>query len=155
MSNKWTHSFQTNVALQLLSENCAILDMKKVASITFGHFLTELWTFFKEWVNFGLFVRLAFRPADALLTLLYCAILGKSYSLLQYRCSYQFFVHCSLYCAVVESTKSTKHTTSYWDARTPARNWRLSQSQLRKIWEEWMKEWKKERQSLGLFTIRC
>ena len=34
-----------------------------------------------------------------------------------------------------------KHATSYWDARTPARNWCLSQSQLGKIWEEWMKEW--------------
>ena len=38
-----------------------------------------------------------------------------------------------------------KHATSYWDARTPARNWRLSQSQLGKIWEEWKKERMKER----------
>ena len=51
---------------------------------------------------------LAFRRADARLTLLYYAILGKSYSLLQCRCSCQFFVHSSLYCAVVESWKSTK-----------------------------------------------
>ena len=40
-----------------------------------------------------------------------------------------------------------KHATSYWDARTPARNWRLSQSQLGKIWEEWMKERRKDRVS--------
>ena len=42
---------------------------------------------------------------DARLTLLYCAISGKSYSLLQCRCSCQFFVHSSIYCAVVESSR--------------------------------------------------
>ena len=54
------------------------------------------------------FRTLAFRHADTRLTLLYWAILGKSYSLLQCRCSCQFFVHSSLYCVVVESWKSTK-----------------------------------------------
>ena len=83
---------------------------------------------------------LAFRRADARLTLLYYAILGKSYSLLKCQCSCQFFVHSSLYCAEVKAERVQKHATSYWDARTPARNWRLSQSQLGKIWEEWKKD---------------
>ena len=47
------------------------------------------------------------------------------------------FVYSSLYCAVKPCGRKLngvrKHAASYWDARTPARNWRLSQSQLRKI----------------------
>ena len=52
--------------------------------------------------NVTILLLLAFWRADARLTLLYCAILGKSYSLLQCRCSCQFCVHSSLYCAVLE-----------------------------------------------------
>ena len=51
-----------------------------------------------------------------------------------------------------------KHATSYWDARTPARNLRLSQSQLGKIWEEWKndrkKEWKNDTHSGFLILDR-
>ena len=66
----------------------------------FGSSKKESWKALETWKHFKV---LAFRRADARLTLSYCAILGKSYSLLQCPCSCHFL--CVLYCAVLESWK--------------------------------------------------
>ena len=53
-------------------------------------------------------------------------------------------IFCALFpllCCGRKLKRVQKHATSYLDAR----NWRLSQSQLGKIWEEWMTERMKDR----------
>ena len=85
---------------------------------------------------------------------------NKSYSLLQCQCSCHFFMHSSLYCAVkpcVRKLKEYKNTQPLIGMPEPLPETGVLANHSWGKFErnERMTERMKERQSLGLFTIRC